>query len=141
MEEKRGNPVLAENVKRLREEQNLTQEKLADKSGLSLNMIQKIESVERYGRKETHEKIANALGISVSQLFIAKVKSEPAPRPKSRIPDLQDDPPLEEELAKYLQAPYEVYFSKPYLSRLSNRQLRQIALQIKLMVEESENEE
>jgi transcriptional regulator with XRE-family HTH domain len=60
-------------------------------------------------------------------------------RPKSRIPDLPPDPPLEPELQAILDDPnIGIFFSKPYLARLSNRQLRQIALNIKMMIDENE---
>jgi transcriptional regulator with XRE-family HTH domain len=89
MEEKKGDPTLAENVKRLRENKRLTQDKLAEKAGLSINMIQKIEAGERYGRKDTHQRLATALDVTIPELLT---------KPKSRIPDLPpDDPPLSQE--------------------------------------------
>lgn len=137
MEEKRGDPILARNVKTLREKLGFTQEKLADKTGLSLNMIQKIEAGDRYGRKETQQKLADALGVTVSDLLMPV-------KPKSRIPDLPpDDPPLTPEEKAALNDPRlgGIFYSRVGLSRLSNRMLRQVALDALSLLKDIEDME
>ncbi len=139
MVDKTGDVELANRLKKLRKDRNFTQELLAEKSGIALSTIQKIESTKQYGRKDTHQKLADALGVSVSLLLFGK---EEAPRPKSRLTDIKDDDiEIEPELAKYITDPsIQIYFSKPYLSRLSNRMKRQLAMMIKLDVEGDEEE-
>lgn len=132
-----GDKNLADRIKLLRREKNLTQEQLAEIANVSLPLIQKIERVATFGSKYTHEKLANALGVSVQFLLFGNDE-----KPKSRIPDLPPDPPLEPELQAILDDPdLGIYFSGSYLGRLSNRQKRQIALNIKMMLEENEERE
>ena len=59
----------SERVKQLREEQNLTQEALGKKAGVSGRMIQRYEAGVSHPRYDAAEKIANALGVPVSQLL------------------------------------------------------------------------
>lgn len=60
---------LGKRIKYLREKQGLTQEKLAEKSGLSLDYIGKIEvSINKPGLKALI-KIANALNVHIKELF------------------------------------------------------------------------
>ena len=61
--------LLGKRIRQLRDRKNLTQEKLAEKCGLSLDYIGKIEvSINRPGLK-TLLKIANALDINIKELF------------------------------------------------------------------------
>jgi transcriptional regulator with XRE-family HTH domain len=50
-------------LKKIRKEKGLTQKKLAELSGLSLNAIRKYESGERHPKIENYEKLQNALGL------------------------------------------------------------------------------
>ncbi len=60
---------LGKRIKLLREQRHLTQEKLAEKSGISLDYLGKIEvSINRPGLI-TLLKISNALEISMEELF------------------------------------------------------------------------
>ena len=60
---------IGKQIKYLRECKNLTQEKLAEKSGLSLDYIGKIEvNINKPGLKALI-KIANALDVPIVQLF------------------------------------------------------------------------
>lgn len=60
---------LGKRIKYLRELNHLTQEKLAEKSGLSIDYIGKIEvNINRPGLKALI-KIANALNIHIKELF------------------------------------------------------------------------
>jgi transcriptional regulator with XRE-family HTH domain len=65
---KTGNNDFAARVKSLREGLNLTQVKLAENSGISLALVREIEYGNRFGRPETHQKLATALNVSVSYL-------------------------------------------------------------------------
>ncbi len=61
--------LLGERIKFLREYRHLTQEKLAEKSGLSLDYIGKIEvCINKPGIKALI-KIANALNVHIKELF------------------------------------------------------------------------
>lgn len=60
---------LGRRIKKLREERNLTQEKLAERATISLDYLGKIEvSINRPGLV-TLLKLANALDISMEELF------------------------------------------------------------------------
>ena len=60
---------LGNNIKHLREKSGLTQEKLAEKSGISLDYLGKIEvNINKPGLK-TLIKISNALNIPIKTLF------------------------------------------------------------------------
>ncbi len=74
MREKTGSKELAERIKELRKANNLTQLNLADKTGIAISTIQKIESAKHFGERETHERIAEALGVSLQFLLFGKEK-------------------------------------------------------------------
>lgn len=60
---------LGKRIKKLRQNANLTQEKLAEKSGICLDYLGKIEvNINKPGLK-TLIKVANALDISIKALF------------------------------------------------------------------------
>ena len=60
---------LGKRIKKLRQNANLMQEKLAEKSGISLDYLGKIEvNINKPGLK-TLIKVANALDISIKALF------------------------------------------------------------------------
>jgi transcriptional regulator with XRE-family HTH domain len=60
------------NVRRIRMEKGLTQEKLAEKTELSLTVIQKVETGQSGSRLETLIRIAFALGVSLDILMDMK---------------------------------------------------------------------
>jgi len=64
-------PYLRGNLKRLRNQQQLTQQSLAEKAGIDYNYYQKIESG-RWGglRLSTVDTLADALGVEVWELFV-----------------------------------------------------------------------
>lgn len=61
--------LFASNVRNYRHMKNLTQEKLADLSGLHRTYISAVEREERSISLDNIEKIANALNIEVYKLF------------------------------------------------------------------------
>jgi transcriptional regulator with XRE-family HTH domain len=61
--------ILADNLKVARRAKNFTQETLADKSGLAIRHLQKIEAAEVNVTLGTIAKIAKALRVSVHTLF------------------------------------------------------------------------
>ncbi len=56
-------------IRQLRKEKGMSQEKLAEKSGLHNTYIGQIERGEKNASLETIEKLANGLDISVGELF------------------------------------------------------------------------
>jgi transcriptional regulator with XRE-family HTH domain len=60
---------LGKRIKTLRENKNLTQEKLAEKTGLSLDFIGKIEVNINHPGLKSLLKISNALDIHIKDLF------------------------------------------------------------------------
>jgi transcriptional regulator with XRE-family HTH domain len=61
--------VFAANVRRLRKERGLTQEKLAQEAGLVLSDIARIETLRRDPGVKVVAKIAHGLGCETSALF------------------------------------------------------------------------
>jgi DNA-binding XRE family transcriptional regulator len=68
--------TFAANVKRLRNERKLTQERLAEKAGLNLTDIARIETLRRDPGVKVAAKIAHGLGVPTSKLF-ERVKHHP----------------------------------------------------------------
>lgn len=69
MDEKEFYELLGKRIKYLREQANFTQEKLAEKAGISLDYLGKIEvNINKPGIK-TILKLANALDLPVMNLF------------------------------------------------------------------------
>lgn len=56
-------------VAKLRQEKGYTQEKLAEKSGLSTRTIASIEQGRRFGKLTTLNKLAKGLHVSTDELF------------------------------------------------------------------------
>ena len=61
---------LGKRIQELRKSQSMTQEKLAEKINMDITSLSKIETGRNYPQPETVEKIANAFGIEVEQLFM-----------------------------------------------------------------------
>lgn len=61
---------IARRVRKLRSDSRLTQERLAQLSGLAPRHLQKVEAAAVNVTLESLVKIANALGVDVSELFI-----------------------------------------------------------------------
>lgn len=61
--------TFSERLKKIREQKGLTQEQLAQRSGLSRRMIQKYESGVARPRFDASERIASALEVPVSELL------------------------------------------------------------------------
>lgn len=64
--------VLAANMRRMRQERQMSQEALADKAGIHRNYLGGIERQERNVGVDNIEKIARALGVTASELFTEK---------------------------------------------------------------------
>lgn len=56
-------------IKYLRKSQNITQEKLAELINMDITSLSKIETGRNYPQPDTLEKISNALGVEVFNLF------------------------------------------------------------------------
>ena len=61
-------PWLGDRVRRLREEQALTQAELAERSGVSLSTVSRLEQTSWPVRAGTIRKLAKALGVSPTAL-------------------------------------------------------------------------
>ena len=88
--------LLRRNVRIRRDELNLTQEELANKVDIAQNGIQRIESGTRVPRPETLDKLAEALGWKVYQLFMED--------PYAIDPKPVEPPPTITELSKTIAA-------------------------------------
>ena len=61
--------TFGKNISKLRKTQKLSQEQLADKSGLHRTHIGMIERAERNITLQNIEKLANGLGVEIDELF------------------------------------------------------------------------
>jgi len=68
--------LFAENLKKNRQKCGISQEKLAEKTGVSTHYISMIEIARNFPKSEIIERLANALGIEVHELFIASRSPE-----------------------------------------------------------------
>lgn len=62
--------ILGNNIKKLRKERNWTQEYLAEQAGISVPFMTQIELARKQASLEVIEKIAKALNVPYSSLFI-----------------------------------------------------------------------
>ena len=66
--------IFANNIKYYREKKKLTQQDLADITGLNRVYICDVESAKRNITIDIMEKLSNGLGIKLEKLFIKKIK-------------------------------------------------------------------
>ena len=71
--------IIRYNIKRLREEVGLTQQQLADKAGITMNYVAKIESkkMQRGCTIVIVGRIADALGLDIRELFKPIYEKDP----------------------------------------------------------------
>lgn len=67
--------IIAEEIKKYRKVKNMSQEMLANASGINVSMIKKYECGLRNPKPEQLLKIANALGISINALYSHKINT------------------------------------------------------------------
>lgn len=60
---------LGEHIRALRKEQGLSLEQLAEKSGVALATLSRLENGKHSGNFKTHQKIAEAMGLAVTDLY------------------------------------------------------------------------
>lgn len=72
-----GRRLLAENLRRERLAQGLTQEQLAERSGLHWTYISEVEGQKRNISIDNITKLAQALGFQVSELLSTEVSQAP----------------------------------------------------------------
>ncbi|ETR78085.1 cupin [Afipia sp. P52-10] len=82
--------VLAEELRHFRKENNFSLEMLAEASGVSRSMISKIERCETVPSTVILSKLAEALGVTFSQLMAPAVEREIVHIPAARQPILRD---------------------------------------------------
>jgi len=70
--------ILALNLKENRQKCGLTQEKLAEKAGISANYLSMVEISKKFPTPEMLDRLANALNIETFQLFDASATAEGA---------------------------------------------------------------
>ncbi|NVK27598.1 MAG: helix-turn-helix domain-containing protein [Flavobacteriia bacterium] len=68
------NNTLSQTIKRIRKERGFSQDQLAEKAGLSLRTIQRIEAGETTSRGDTVTRIAEALNVRVEELLDSELK-------------------------------------------------------------------
>ena len=70
--------IVGDNIRKLREKAGLTQEALALKSGLSQGYINQLESGKRRYTQKSIEVIADALSVSIVELFKERESQQPS---------------------------------------------------------------
>ncbi|MCL2266837.1 MAG: helix-turn-helix transcriptional regulator [Treponema sp.] len=70
--------ILAHNLKENRQKCGLTQEKLAEKAGISSNYLSMVEVSKKFPTPEMLDRLANALDIETFQLFDTSATAEGA---------------------------------------------------------------
>jgi transcriptional regulator with XRE-family HTH domain len=83
--------VLAEEIRHFRKKNNFSLEQLAEVSGVSRSMISKIERCETVPSTVILSKLAEALGVTFSQLMAPAVEREIVHIPAARQPILRDE--------------------------------------------------
>ena len=83
--------VLAEEIRHFRKKMNFSLEMLADASGVSRSMISKIERRETVPSTVILSKLAEALGVTFSQLMAPAIEREVVHIPAARQPVLRDE--------------------------------------------------
>jgi transcriptional regulator with XRE-family HTH domain len=70
--------IIRYNIKKYREEKHLTQQQLADRAGLTMNYLSKIESVkmQRGFSIVTLTRVADVLGINIKDLFDEEIEKD-----------------------------------------------------------------
>lgn len=67
--------IYGKNIKRLREEKRLTQEKFAESAGISEKYLSTIETGRNFGSLETIVSLSNALQVEPFELFLPQNKN------------------------------------------------------------------
>jgi transcriptional regulator with XRE-family HTH domain len=83
--------ILADEIKHFRKKNHFSLEMLAETSGVSRSMISKIERCETVPSTVTLSKLAEALGVTFSQLMAPAVEREIVHIPADKQPVLRDD--------------------------------------------------
>ena len=82
---------VGERIKEARKITGMTQAQLAENSGISSMSVRRYESGERAPDIETLQRIADALGVGISQLVPGTTRPEDDPAPLLVIPDVLKD--------------------------------------------------
>jgi len=131
-------PTLGDNIARIRRQRTVTQEQLAERAGISVETISKLERNERTSaRMLTTSAIARALGVPTSSLYgdasTAAARGEPDHRPASLmelrraltpVPGLDGgepagEPPSLDQVAAELRATDAAYHANEYAAALA----------------------
>jgi transcriptional regulator with XRE-family HTH domain len=116
-------PSIGDRIREIREARTLTQDQLADRSGVSKGFLSDIENSKRNPSSEYVLKIANALGASIDYLLRGDEASQPSSRGPVTIP-----PELAEAAVKltltYAQTVELLEAHKSVIARRSNREIK-----------------
>jgi len=95
--------ILAQNIKKYRQKLGITQSELAEQAGISANFMGMIEQKRKFAAPEILDRIATALKIETSELFIDKLTTpEEIERVYQKI-EKSIDKQIRESMEKYYQ--------------------------------------
>ena len=116
---------IAENIRRLRQENNLTQVQLADRLGVSYQAVSRWENETTYPDIELLPLIAAVFGVTVDYLLggTAEDQRQSAEEPKAKVP-VMDEAAIEALIAKQREA-FEAQLREQLLGQLqANKEVK-----------------
>jgi len=120
-------PTIGDRIREIREELEITQERLAERAGLSKGFLSDVENNKRNVSSENLLKIANVLGASVDFLLRGETGEVSVSEPVVIPPELSQ---AAEELELSYAATIELLEAhKSVIARRSNRGLRRFAVE------------
>ena len=116
-------PSIGDRIREIREARTLTQDQLADRSGVSKGFLSDIENNKRNPSAEYVLKIANALGASIDYLLRGEESSLPSSRGPVTIPPELAEAAVRLNL-KYAQTVELLEAHKSIIARRSNKEIK-----------------
>ena len=120
-------PTVGDRIREIREEMQIRQDQLAERSGLSKGFLSDVENNKRNISSENLLKIANVLGASVDYLLRGQIAEAPSVEPIVIPPELSQ---AAEELDLTYAATVELLEAhRSVVARRSNRGLRRFSVE------------
>jgi transcriptional regulator with XRE-family HTH domain len=116
-------PSIGDRIREIREARTLTQDQLADRSGVSKGFLSDIENSKRNPSSEYVLKIANALGASIDYLLRGDEATQPSARGPVTIPPELADAAVKLSLT-YAQTVELLEAHRSVVARRSNKEIK-----------------
>lgn len=116
-------PSIGDRIREIREARTLTQDQLAERSGISKGFLSDVENNKRNPSSEYVLKIANALGASIDYLLRGDEVAQASPRGPVTIPPELADAAVRLDLT-YAQTVELLEAHKSVIARRSNKEIK-----------------